>query len=254
MSRFSRRAAIKRRRLVVGCLFAVSLSFISGMTDAVGFLTAGDFVSFMSGNTTRLSIALAEDRTGAALRLAGILLMFVVGNAAGVVLNRFAGRRQLVVLLAVALFSAFGIFAALDPAAILSVAFAMGLINVALEEVSGHPLGVSYVTGALSRFGRGLGRLLTGQHHPGWWLQIIPWIGLFSGTVCGAFLEAGLGRLAFLASAGAAMALGFVSLAIPPRWREGFLIRRPVPRTVGRRGARRPDELKPGADGLASPG
>ena len=39
--------------------FAVALAALAGCVDAIGFLSAnGYFVSFMSGNTTRLGVAL----------------------------------------------------------------------------------------------------------------------------------------------------------------------------------------------------
>lgn len=222
MSRFAGRTSLKRRRLLVGCLFAVSLSLVAGMTDAVGFLAAGDFVAFMSGNTTRMSIAVAESRFEPALRLAFILCAFVAGNTFGVVLAKLCGNRQIVLLAVVAFLTSAGVFQGQVPFSVLSVAFAMGIINVVLEEVNGQPLGVSYVTGALSRFGRGLGRLLLGEGRSGWWLQILPWLGLFAGTVIGAFLHAALGPSAFLACGASALLLGVVSLAIPTRWRRGF--------------------------------
>jgi len=36
------------------------LSVLAGMTDAIGLLALGDFVSFMSGNTTRLAVAIND--------------------------------------------------------------------------------------------------------------------------------------------------------------------------------------------------
>ncbi len=39
--------------------FAIALAALAGYVDAVGYLSAGGyFVSFMSGNTTRLGVAL----------------------------------------------------------------------------------------------------------------------------------------------------------------------------------------------------
>lgn len=40
---------------------------------------------------------------------------------------------------------------------------AMGMLNAAVEQVNGLPVGLTYVTGALSRFGRGLGRWMLGN-------------------------------------------------------------------------------------------
>jgi len=39
------------------------------MTDAIGFMASGDFVSFMSGNTTRLAVAISVGDLGLTARL-----------------------------------------------------------------------------------------------------------------------------------------------------------------------------------------
>ena len=46
-------------RLVLAAL----LSLIAGMADAIGFSQTGEFVSFMSGNTTRMGIFLSDGDT-----------------------------------------------------------------------------------------------------------------------------------------------------------------------------------------------
>ncbi len=67
---------------------AVSFAAVAGYVDAIGFLlTGGFFVSFMSGNTTRLAIGLVAG-TAAAGIAAGLIALFV----SGVVLGALAGR------------------------------------------------------------------------------------------------------------------------------------------------------------------
>ncbi|PWQ88756.1 DUF1275 domain-containing protein, partial [Enterococcus faecium] len=87
---------------------------------------------------------------------------FVIGNALGVLLARAFRRRAWPVLLVVAAllgFAAAWPLAATLPA-LLAATLAMGMINAVVEQVNGLPIGLTYVTGALSRFGRGLGRWL----------------------------------------------------------------------------------------------
>ncbi|MGC5703769.1 DUF1275 domain-containing protein [Pseudomonas sp. NFXW11] len=211
----------------IGLGLVACLSVLAGMTDAIGFMATGDFVSFMSGNTTRMAVAISEGQLGLVLRLALLVLTFVAGNALGVVISRLAGYRALPLLLGIA---ALLCAAAAWPfeqqlPALLAAIVAMGMLNAAVEEVNGLPIGLTYVTGALSRFGRGLGRWLLGERRNGWRVQLVPWSGMFAGAVLGALLEQHLGLKALYASGLFAALLGLVSLKIPRRWQLGYKTR-----------------------------
>jgi uncharacterized membrane protein YoaK (UPF0700 family) len=112
-----------------------------------------------------------------------------------------------------------------DLPALLAAITAMGMLNAAVEEVNGLPVGLTYVTGALSRFGRGLGRWMLGERRNGWRVQLVPWAGMFVGAVIGAVLEHQLGLKALLVSGALAALLGLVSLKIPRRWHLGYMPR-----------------------------
>ena len=69
-----------RRNLALAC----SLSALAGYVDGVGFLHLGGmFVSFMSGNSTRLGVSLAEGHWSNAAGAIGVIALFVTGAAAG---------------------------------------------------------------------------------------------------------------------------------------------------------------------------
>jgi uncharacterized membrane protein YoaK (UPF0700 family) len=89
--------------------------------------------------------------------------------------------------------------------------------------VNGFPVGLTYVTGALSRFGRGLGRWMLGERRNGWRVQLIPWTGMFAGAVIGALLEQHLGLRALFASGVLSAILGVASLKIPRRWQLAYM-------------------------------
>ncbi len=216
-----------RARIAVGLVFACLLSFTAGLTDALGFLLAGDFVSFMSGNTTRMGIAAGGGDPARAGHLLLLLVTFVCGNALGVLLMRAARGSQPILLATVCVLTALSAAVGEGRPAIVVLVFAMGAINVTLEEVGGQSLGLTYVTGALSRFGRGLGRLLLGEATPGWWVQCVPWLGMAAGATTGAVAEGAFGHAAILASTLACAALAILALAIPDRWRRTYLARRP---------------------------
>ncbi|PRA27533.1 YoaK family protein [Pseudomonas poae] len=217
----------QRLRGRVGLTLVASLSVLAGMTDAIGFMASGDFVSFMSGNTTRLAVAISVGDLGLTGRLLLLVATFVVGNALGVIVSRLGRRHALPLLLCIA---ALLCGAALLPVtdalpALLAAIIAMGMLNAAVEEVNGLPVGLTYVTGALSRFGRGLGRWMLGERRNGWRVQLVPWAGMFVGAVMGALLEQQLGLKALLVSGVMAGLLGVVSLKIPRRWHLGYMPR-----------------------------
>ncbi len=211
----------------VGLALVASLSVLAGMTDAIGFMASGDFVSFMSGNTTRLAVAISVGDIGLTMRLVILVTTFVVGNALGVVVARLAGRRALPLLLCIATLLCAAAAWPYDTQlpALLAAIIAMGMLNASVEEVNGLPVGLTYVTGALSRFGRGLGRWMLGERRSGWRVQLVPWSGMFIGAILGAVLEQHFGLKAMFASGLLAAMIGLLSLKIPRRWQLGYMPR-----------------------------
>src|SRR3990167_3459027 len=211
----------------IGMVLVAALSVLAGMTDAIGFMASGDFVSFMSGNTTRLAVAISDGDLGLTLRLLILVTTFIVGNALGIVVSRLGGRRALPLLLGIAMLLCGAAAWPFDEQlpALLATIIAMGMLNAAVEEVNGLPVGLTYVTGALSRFGRGLGRWMLGERRNGWRVQLIPWTGMFAGAVLGAVLEHHLGLKALFVSGLLAGAIGLLSLKIPRRWQLGYMPR-----------------------------
>ncbi|WP_411388632.1 YoaK family protein [Pseudomonas sp. MPB23] len=217
----------QRWRGRVGMTLVASLSVLAGMTDAIGFMASGDFVSFMSGNTTRLAVAISEGDLGLMGRLLLLVATFVAGNALGVMVSRFSRRHALPLLLCIATLLCGATLLPFNDMlpTLLAAIIAMGMLNAAVEEVNGLPVGLTYVTGALSRFGRGLGRWLLGERRDGWRVQLVPWMGMFVGAVIGALLQQHMGLKALLVSGIMAGLLGLVSLKIPRRWHLGFMPR-----------------------------
>ncbi|MDI1295587.1 MAG: DUF1275 family protein, partial [bacterium] len=71
---------------------AIGLAALAGFVDALGFLKLGGlFVSFMSGNSTRMAVGLATGST-IAITAAGLIAAFVGGVVAGALVGRMAGR------------------------------------------------------------------------------------------------------------------------------------------------------------------
>ncbi|WP_226017616.1 YoaK family protein [Novosphingobium sp. FKTRR1] len=176
-----------RRRL------AIALAALAGFVDAVGFLSAdGYFVSFMSGNTTRLGVALGTSPARTWIPLV-LISGFVGGVAAGSVLAHKAGHhRKAAVIGLVAVLLLLGAIAraaGAELAMLGALVVAMGALNNTFQRGGEVAIGLTYMTGALVKIGQGLAARLVGAPGPAWSAWALLWIGLLTGAVCGAFLQ-----------------------------------------------------------------
>ncbi len=218
-----RRRIITRQRTGTALLVVALISFLAGMTDAIGLLTVGDFVSFMSGNTTRAATALADGSILRALVLLGSLAVFVIGNAMGtIVASRFRAVGVLCSVAVILTVAAAGGDHLPNVPRFYLIVLAMGVVNASVEHIEGLPIGLTYVTGALSRFGRGLGRWIIGTGNIQWTMQIVPWVGMLAGAVVGALLEYRFGQASLWAPAILAGLLCILVLMIPGRWSRRY--------------------------------
>ncbi len=169
---------------------AFGIAGLAGFVDATGFLAANSyFVSFMSGNTTRLGIDLATS-----LRQALVPALLILGFIAGVTLGallaeRFPARRKSVVIgFSTALLVVAAVLRASghENAFLALAVLAMGALNNAFRRDGEVAVAVTYMTGALVRFGQGLASFLRGQRIPGWLLNAVLWASLALGAVIGA--------------------------------------------------------------------
>lgn len=218
MSRHRHRLMARIRVTGTGVTLVAAISFIAGMTDAIGLSMTGDFVSFMTGNTTRAALSVASGDTSHALRLFSAILVFVAGNALGIIIASRSRQRVFTVLAIVSLL----LFLASTQGDRVSFAWqfhlvvlAMGMINAAVEHIGGLPIGLTYVTGALSRLGKGIGRWILGERRLEWTIQIVPWSGMVTGALCGALLARHQPSLALWLVAALTLTLALVSLLLP---------------------------------------
>ncbi len=217
MTRERRRRIIRTQRTWTGLGLVAAISFIAGMTDAIGLRLSGDFVSFMTGNTTRAAISLADGDIHHSLILLAAVAVFVIGNALGIVVAHFVPRRIFGVLGSVSFLLALAALFEGDHFHLLRfylVVLSMGMVNAAVEHIEGLPIGLTYVTGALSRLGRGIGRFMLGERRFDWTIQAIPWLGMITGAVSGALLGLVLPDLAIFVAAILALVVAFSTLFI----------------------------------------
>jgi uncharacterized membrane protein YoaK (UPF0700 family) len=187
---------------------AAGLSALAGFVDAVGFIKLGGFfVSFMSGNSTRLAVALAQ---GGALIGGALIAIFVTGVVLGSLTGRLAGDNRAAAVLALvslllALAAGLGL-AGFAPAAITAMALAMGAENAVFERDGEVQIGLTYMTGTLVKLGQRITAALLGGDRWAWAPYLLLWLGLVAGAVAGAqaYAHFGLGSLWFAAAAAAA--------------------------------------------------
>ncbi len=195
---------------------AICFAAVAGFVDSLGFLTTGGFfVSFMSGNSTRLGIGLAHGHP--TVGLAGVLLAsFVFGVVIGGLAGRLAGgwRRTAILALVTCLlalaYALHGAGAGLWLA--VPLAMAMGAENTIFAEDGDVRVGLTYMTGTLVKMGKRITVALCGGDRWGWVPFFLLWAGLTCGAVLGAFCFERLGIEALLFAIGVMAVFTVVSL------------------------------------------
>ena len=186
----------------------MALASLAGYVDAVGFLvTGGYFVSFMSGNSTRLAVGLSAAAPQVVTLSTLPIAAFVLGVIASSLVARWARDRRAAAVL--------GLVAALLTGAAIAgtggmilpaiglAAAAMGAENALFERDGEVAVGLTYITGALVKFGQGVAAHIGGQSRYAWMPYLALWTGLVAGAVAGALGYARLGAGALWIAAGA---------------------------------------------------
>jgi uncharacterized membrane protein YoaK (UPF0700 family) len=173
-------------------LMAAGLSCLAGFNDAIGFRTlAGFFVSFMSGNSTRLAVNISAGEWSllGMLPLA-LIAMFLLGVMAGAIVSEKVRRRKqaaVMVLVTASLAMAATLAACGQQAvAIALLVTAMGASNNVFVRQGEVSVGVTYMTGTLVKLGQRLAGRAMGIQKP-WHPYLILWLGLVLGAVAGSF-------------------------------------------------------------------
>jgi uncharacterized membrane protein YoaK (UPF0700 family) len=194
---------------------ASGLAGLAGFVDATGFIaTGGFFLSFMSGNSTRLGVGVMTSG-GHATLAAALILLFVTGVMAGSLIGRAAARwhRPAVLVLLAAVLALAATLAALGwlTAAFLVTAFAMGAENTVFEADGEVRISLTYMTGNLVKVGQRLAGALTGRRRWAFVPFLALWLAMVCGAVAGAALWPLLGLGGLWVAAGAALLLAVLS-------------------------------------------
>jgi uncharacterized membrane protein YoaK (UPF0700 family) len=201
-------------------LLAVSFAAMAGMVDAIGFLASGGFfLSFMSGNSTRLSVGLVDAAPYVGM-VAALLTSFVTGVVAGSLIGRknmlSPSRRQafILIIISLLLFAAplianFGFLLI----GLCFAAFCMGLESTLFEREGSVSFGLTYMTGALVKIGQGLATMISGGPRLEWMPYLLLWLGLIIGAAVGALMFGIFGYNSLLLPAAYAGIFALVLLA-----------------------------------------
>lgn len=171
-------------------ILAMCLAMLAGFVDAVGFLKSGGlFVSFMSGNSTRLAVGIATGSHPAALA-ATLIIAFVGGVFFGslIAVASNSQRKRAVLATVAILLTCAGLFATrdCDVWAVHFMAIAMGCANTVFQRDGEVSLGVTYMTGTLVKIGQRAAAAVLGGDKLGWLPYLQLWLGLVGGAITGA--------------------------------------------------------------------
>lgn len=193
---------------------AFALAALAGFVDALGFLQLGGlFVSFMSGNSTRLAVGLAAP-PGAAALAALLIAAFVGGVIAGSLVSAAVAEKQrkaavLAVVTAALIAAAASRHAPGGTIVVAAMAAAMGCANTVFQREGEVSIGVTYMTGTLVKLGQRIAQALRGGNRFGWTPYLLLWAALLAGALAGAasYAQIGLGSLWIAAAWSAALSL-----------------------------------------------
>ncbi|HJV41006.1 YoaK family protein [Caulobacter sp.] len=190
---------------------------MAGYVDAIGFLKLGGFfVSFMSGNSTRLGVALAAMDWKGALTAITLVGSFVGGVVLGALTARAFGenRRSPVLVLEAALLAVGAglLTAGFDTAGVTCVAMAMGAENAVFQRNGDVAVGLTYMTGTLVRAGQRIAGALAGGEPNDWPRFVLLWTGLTAGGA--------LGALTYLTIGASSLWVGVTILTGAALWAE----------------------------------
>jgi len=170
---------------------AFGYAALAGFVDVIGFLKSGGFfLSFMSGNSTRLAVGLA-DVSRAALAAAALIALFVIGVTGNALISGASRRlpRKLAasagvagLILAAALAQTLGH----DLLTIGLLCLAMGAANTIFQRDGDVSIGVTYMTGTLVKLGHRIADALRGGDRTSWLPYLLLWLALVLGGLAGA--------------------------------------------------------------------
>ena len=170
---------------------AVGMSCLAGFVDALGFLGLGGvFISFMSGNSTRLAVGISDPALFSAILPLSIIVLFVGGVMLGKIVRHHRpvcpSTAVLVFMLGIMICGGVSYELQHNALAIAILAIAMGAANNVFVKEKEVSIGVTYMTGTLVKFGQRLVEKFLGEKDSTCLPYFFLWLGLVLGAILGA--------------------------------------------------------------------
>lgn len=175
---------------------AVSFAFIAGFVDSIGFIFLGGvFLSFMSGNTTRIATSAIEGNPDLAFLAGTAVIFFLLGVMEGALVRRLAKLRvrpdqvrEVVMINTCVLFTVAALLLLIDAprAAIIAASLGIGSMNSIFEREGEVSIPLTYMTGTLVKMGQRFVDAFFGGTHAAWLGHLKMWAGLTAGAFTGA--------------------------------------------------------------------
>lgn len=175
-------------------LLSLALVLIAGFIDAIGYLGLGKvYLSFMSGNSTKLGIALFKGDYSVWATTGVVVLLFIVGAFIGTLITDLFRQYHLTLILsaesilfviAITLVLLFHTNSVLFPLAV-----AMGMQNTMHQMVAHADVGKGFVSGTLFGIGQAIAKAVRGKAPASEWAVLaLSWITFVIGAALGALL------------------------------------------------------------------
>lgn len=135
---------------------AIFLAFIAGYLDAVGLLKWKIYVSFMSGNTTQLGVALSNGKLIAIITTFAVIGCFVLGIYAGTCLSLLKNCKIqtlpfYIVSGILIIYTTISLYYSINTILSISiVGFSTGFMNTIVTSVGKQKINTDFVTGTLN--------------------------------------------------------------------------------------------------------
>ncbi|WP_291477984.1 YoaK family protein [Corynebacterium sp.] len=211
-------------------LLALSLAAVAGYADSIGFMFYGGvFLSFMSGNSTRLAVSVVED-DGDLMRLAGrCIVLFMVGVMCGALAHRIVTRRwdrfraREAVLATVSVLFLVSSVALLSGSEILAVSVlsvGVGAMNSVFERDGEVSIALTYMTGTLVKAGQRFVDSFFGGQAAAWVYPLLMAMCLSAGAIVGAVVFFNFGLVAVYPLTALLVAVALVNQVVRGRRRR----------------------------------